>query len=108
SKQRDRLLPRFDQCLSALLEDLGQRGLLDTTLVVSLSEFGRTPRLGQITGDNGTDSTGRDHWPQCYSVLLAGGGVPGGATVGRSDRFAGVPGRRATAPDGQRGQTHPA
>jgi hypothetical protein len=99
AKQRDRLLPEFDQCLSALLEDLDQRGLLATTLVVSMSEFGRTPRLGQETGDNGTDATGRDHWPRCYSILLAGGGVRGGAVVGRSDRHAAVPAERPTAPE---------
>jgi hypothetical protein len=98
-KLRRRLLPAFDQCLSALLDDLHARGLLDTTLVVSLSEFGRTPRLGQVTGDNGTDRTGRDHWPQCYSVLLSGGGVRGGAIIGRSDRFAAFPAERATAPE---------
>src|SRR5262245_47835018 len=98
-KQRDRLLPQFDQCLSALLEDLDCRGLLATTLVVSMSEFGRTPRLGQATGDNGTDATGRDHWPQCYSILLAGGGTRGGAVVGRSDRHAAYPTERATAPE---------
>ncbi len=85
-KQRDKLLPRFDQCLSALLEDLDHRGLLETTLVVSMSEFGRTPRIGQDFG-NATDATGRDHWPQCYSMLLAGGGVCGGAVLGKSDRY---------------------
>ena len=98
-KQRDRLLPRFDQCLSALIEDLDRRGLLETTLVASLGEFGRTPRMGQITGDNGTDQTGRDHWPHCYSVLLAGGGVAGGAVIGKSDRHAAQPVERPTAPE---------
>jgi uncharacterized protein (DUF1501 family) len=98
AKQRDRLLPQFDQCVSALLEDLDRRGLLATTLVLSLSEFGRTPRLGQATGDNGTDATGRDHWPQCYSILLAGGGTRGGAVVGRSDRHAAYPAERPVAP----------
>ncbi|WP_422927602.1 DUF1501 domain-containing protein [Singulisphaera sp. PoT] len=98
-KQRDRLLPRFDQCLSALLEDLDDRGLLDSTLVASLGEFGRTPKMGQTTGENGTDQTGRDHWPHCYSVLLAGGGVTGGAVIGESDRFAAQPAERPTAPE---------
>ncbi|MBV8232017.1 MAG: DUF1501 domain-containing protein, partial [Planctomycetaceae bacterium] len=98
-KQRDRLLPRFDQCLSALIEDLDRRGLLETTLVASLGEFGRTPRMGQVTGDNGTDQTGRDHWPHCYSVLLAGGGVAGGAVIGKSDRHAAQPVERPTAPE---------
>ena len=98
SKQRDRLLPRFDQCLSALLEDLGRRGLLDSTMVVSLGEFGRTPRMGQVTGENGTDGTGRDHWPHCYSALVAGGGISGGAIVGKSDRQAAFPIERPISP----------
>lgn len=97
-KQRDRLLPMFDQCLSALLEDLGRRGLLDSTLVVSLGEFGRTPQMGQVTGDNGTDQTGRDHWPHCYSALMAGGGISGGAIVGKSDRHAAYPVERPISP----------
>ncbi len=97
-KQRERLLPRFDQCLSALLEDLEQRGLLATTLVVSMGEFGRTPRIGQDFG-NDTDATGRDHWPHCYSILLAGGGVAGGAVLGRSDRWTMTPADRPTRPE---------
>ena len=87
---RDELLPPFDQCFSAFLEDLAQRGLLDDTLVVCMGEFGRTPRFGQFTG-NGVDQTGRDHWSQCYSLLVAGGSQPGGRVVGRSDRFAAYP-----------------
>lgn len=77
------LCPRLDQGLSSLLEDLQQRGLLSTTLVVVTGEFGRTPRINQYGG--------RDHWPQCFSVLLAGGGVPGGAVIGASDNHAAYP-----------------
>lgn len=87
---KDELLPPFDQCFSAFLEDLEQRGLLESTLVVCTGEFGRTPRFGQFTG-NGVDATGRDHWPQCYSLVLAGGGASGGRVLGRSDRFAAYP-----------------
>jgi hypothetical protein len=87
---RDELLPPFDQCCSAFLEDLAARGLLETTLVVCTGEFGRTPRFGQFTG-NGVDQTGRDHWPQCYSLLVAGGRGGGGRVLGRSDRFAAYP-----------------
>src|SRR5207249_2513752 len=76
------ILPN-DQALSALIEDLETRGLLDTTLVVALGEFGRTPRI------NG--NAGRDHWPDCYSVLLAGGGVTGGAVHGASDSIGAYP-----------------
>jgi hypothetical protein len=77
------LIPPSDQALSALIEDLDARSLLDTTLVIALSEFGRTPRVNK--------SGGRDHWPDCYSVLLAGGGVTGGAVYGASDRIGAYP-----------------
>jgi hypothetical protein len=86
---RDELLPPFDQCFAAFLADLDARGLLETTLVVCLGEFGRTPRIGQFTG-NGASATGRDHWPYCYSLLVAGG-TAGGRILGRSDRFAAYP-----------------
>jgi hypothetical protein len=87
---RDELLPPFDQCFAAFLEDLAQRGLLESTLVVCMGEFGRTPRFGQFTG-NGVDGTGRDHWPACYSLVIAGGAQAGGRIIGRSDRFAAYP-----------------
>jgi hypothetical protein len=74
------LLPGFDQTASALLDDLGDRGLLDETLVVCLSEMGKTPRLNK--------DGGRDHWVACYSALMAGAGIRGGAVHGRSDRIA--------------------
>jgi Protein of unknown function (DUF1501) len=77
------LLPAADQAYSALIEDLRARGLLDSTLVISLAEFGRTPKV------NG--NAGRDHWPDCFSVVLAGGGVHGGSIYGRSDRIAAYP-----------------
>jgi hypothetical protein len=87
---KEELLPPFDQCFSAFLEDLDVRGLLETTLVVCMGEFGRTPRFGQNTG-NGVDATGRDHWSTCYSLVVAGGGAAGGRVLGRSDRFAAYP-----------------
>jgi hypothetical protein len=90
SQLRELLLPQFDQAVSALIEDLDARGLLESTLVVAAGEFGRTPRL------NG--SAGRDHWPDCYSVLLAGGGVRGGTTLGASDRFAAYPASTPVSP----------
>jgi hypothetical protein len=71
------LCPMFDQAYSALLEDLQQRGMLDNTLVVAMGEFGRTPRLNPRGG--------RDHWPNVWSVLFAGGGVVGGQIIGASD-----------------------
>ncbi len=87
---KDDLLPPADQALSALIEDLEARGLLESTLVVALAEFGRTPRI------NG--NRGRDHWPDCFSVVLAGGGVRGGAVYGASDRFGAYPARDPVTP----------
>jgi hypothetical protein len=87
---KEELLPPFDQCFSAFLEDLEARGLLPSTLVVCMGEFGRTPRFGQFTG-NGVNETGRDHWAQCYSLVVAGGPTGGGRVLGRSDRFAAYP-----------------
>lgn len=69
-------LPRVDQSVSALLTDLEERGLLESTFVVMVGEFGRSPRVV---------NTGRDHWPACYSALLAGGGTSGGKVYGASD-----------------------
>ncbi len=92
------ILPMFDRSFSALIEDLHQRGLLDETLVVAMGEFGRTPRVGQITSGAGADAGGRDHWPPCYTVMMAGGGVPAGAWVGASDRFAAYPSESPVTP----------
>jgi hypothetical protein len=72
--------PAFDRAFSALLEDLADRGLLDETLVVVVGEFGRTPKINKHAG--------RDHWAPCYSAVLAGGGVRGGAVHGASDDHA--------------------
>jgi hypothetical protein len=80
------LCPRLDQGLSTLLDDLNQRGLLKSTLVVVAGEFGRTPQINKYGG--------RDHWPQCFSVLMAGGGTPGGTIIGASDRQGGYPAER--------------
>jgi hypothetical protein len=84
------LLPPADQAFSALVEDLEARGLLETTLVLALGEFGRTPRINA--------SAGRDHWPDCYTAVLAGGGVRGGAVYGASDRFGAYPARDPVTP----------
>lgn len=77
ARHRDHLLPPADRAFGALVADLEQRGLLDETLVIAMGEFGRTPKINS--------SGGRDHWPDCYSVLLAGGGVRGGTVYGSSD-----------------------
>ncbi|HVW03305.1 MAG TPA: DUF1501 domain-containing protein [Planctomycetaceae bacterium] len=73
-------LPKADEAVSALLEDLDDRGLLDSTLVVLIGEFGRTPRISR-----GGSAIGRDHWPNCYSAMLAGAGIRGGHVYGASD-----------------------
>ena len=93
------LLPPLDQGVSALLEDLAASGRLDDTLVVLAGEFGRTPRIGQSTGNaNGPD--GRDHWSKCFSVAFAGAGVVGGQAIGASDKVGAYPvGRFYTAGD---------
>lgn len=93
------LLPYTNQAFSALLADLAERGLLDETLVVAMGEFGRTPKLGQITSGAGADRAGRDHWPHCYTVLLAGGGIRGGAVFGASDSFAAYPAKDPVTPE---------
>lgn len=74
-------LPRLDEALSALITDLKERGLLERTLVVVVGEFGRSPRI------NTTGQPGRLHWPDCFSAMLAGGGIRGGAVYGESDRI---------------------
>jgi hypothetical protein len=93
---RERLLPMTDQTVPTLIVDLASRGLLDETLVVWMGEFGRTPRI-QSTAKFGPD--GRDHWPQCYTVLMAGGGVTGGAVYGASDRLGAYPALDPVQPD---------
>jgi hypothetical protein len=96
---RKSLCPPFDQALSALMSDLADRGLLDETLVVVMGEFGRTPKIGYVTSNAGASKNGRDHWPYCYTVLFAGGGVPGGTIIGSSDRIAAYPNENPVTPE---------
>jgi hypothetical protein len=89
---KTRLMPAADQAFNALLEDLDARGLLDETLIVWTGEFGRTPRVGQsVVGGAGAGKDGRDHWPHCFSTVLAGAGIRGGTVHGASDRWAAHP-----------------
>jgi hypothetical protein len=90
ARMEQHLCPRFDQGLTALLDDLKQRGLLDSTLIVACGEFGRTPKINKYGA--------RDHWPHCFSVLMAGAGVPGGTVVGASDREGGYPANSPVRP----------
>jgi uncharacterized protein (DUF1501 family) len=86
---KDRLMPPADRAFSALLDDLSARGLLDETLVVWVGEFGRTPRV---------EKGGRQHWPHCYSAVLAGGGIQGGVVYGGSDKHGAYPADRPVSP----------
>ena len=83
NKLQKHQLPQIDQTVTTLLGDLESRGILEKTLVFVTGEFGRTPKI------NG--SAGRDHWPFCFSYLLAGAGIPGGRVIGASDRLAAYP-----------------
>jgi hypothetical protein len=85
------LIPITDQVVPALLEDLDARGLLDETLVIWMGEFGRSPRIN--------DQAGRDHWPQCYTALVAGGGVKRGFVYGKSDKNGAYPTGDPIRPD---------
>ena len=87
---RDLVGPMFDMAYSSLLEDLGQRGLLNNTMVVAFGEFGRTPKVNPAGG--------RDHWPQCWSILMGGGPLKGGKIVGTSDEIGAAPKDRPTTP----------
>ena len=82
-QHKNYLLPPADRAFAALIKDLDQRGLLESTLVIAMGEFGRTPRINA--------QSGRDHWPDCYTVALAGGGVQGGAVWGASDKLGSYP-----------------
>jgi arylsulfatase A-like enzyme len=82
--------PWFDSGYTTLLEDLHGRGMLENTLVVAMGEFGRTPKLNPAGG--------RDHWPQCWSIVFAGGGVRGGQVIGASDKIGGTPTERPVSP----------
>jgi hypothetical protein len=82
--------PTYDRGYSALIEDLDRRGMLESTMVTGLAEFGRTPKVNPAGG--------RDHWPQCFSCTFAGGGVQGGRAIGASDPIGAVPADRPTPP----------
>jgi uncharacterized protein (DUF1501 family) len=93
---KGRLLPSTDQTVPTLIEDMAARGLLDETLIVWMGEFGRSPKVTNtaLFGPNG-----RDHWPKCYTVLMAGGGITPGAIYGASDRIGAYPALDPVTPD---------
>jgi hypothetical protein len=90
NRLKNQMLPPLDRAAGALIADLAERGRLDKTLVVILTEFGRTPQIG--------GGAGRDHFPNCYSVVFAGGGVRGGQVYGESDRIASAPKSNGSTP----------
>ena len=97
----NKLMPPFDQAYSALIEDLHDRGMLEETLVICMSEMGRNPIMGKpVTGslDNGARADGRNHWQWCWTGVFAGGGVKGGNIIGESDEWAGYPNSKAFYP----------
>jgi hypothetical protein len=87
---RDLVGPMFDMAYSSLLEDLHDRGLLTNTMILAMGEFGRTPKVNPAGG--------RDHWPQCWSIIMSGGGVKGGQIIGASDDIGASPKDRPTNP----------
>jgi hypothetical protein len=87
---RDLVGPMFDMAYSSLLGELAERGLLTKTMVVATGEFGRTPKVNPAGG--------RDHWPQCWTILMAGGGIKGGQVIGSSDDLGAAPKDRPTTP----------
>jgi hypothetical protein len=88
---KNQAAPMLDAGLSALITDLDDRGMLDETLVVAVGEFGRSPQRGVSTSGNGNSADGRDHWPYCFTAVLAGGGIQRGLVYGKSDATASAP-----------------
>jgi hypothetical protein len=94
---KENLLPEFDQCFSALIEDLSDRSMLDETLLLITSEMGRKPKIGDPRS-GGVTGAGRDHWTHCLTDVMAGGGIKGGQTYGASDRFGEYPADNPVTP----------
>jgi hypothetical protein len=90
-RMKDQAAPMLDSGLSTLIEDLDQRGLLDSTLVVAVGEFGRSPQKGVSTSGNDNSPDGRDHWPYCYTSIIAGAGIKRGYVHGSSDKTGSAP-----------------
>jgi len=91
TRMRDQSAPMLDRGLAALIEDLDERGLLEDTLVVAVGEFGRSPQKGVSTSGNANDKDGRDHWPYCYTGVVAGAGTKRGYVHGKSDKTGSAP-----------------
>ena len=90
-RMKNQSAPMLDAGLSALIFDLDRRGMLEETMVIAVGEFGRSPQRGVSTSGNGNSADGRDHWPYCYTGLIAGGGIKRGYVHGKSDKTASAP-----------------
>jgi len=90
-RMKDQSAPMLDAGLSGLIYDLDRRGMLEETMVIAVGEFGRSPQRGVSTSGNGNSADGRDHWPYCYTGLIAGGGIKRGYVHGKSDKTASAP-----------------
>ncbi|MFT5291238.1 MAG: hypothetical protein ACI8QS_003561 [Planctomycetota bacterium] len=97
-RMRDQAAPMFDPGIATLIADLDERGLLESTLVVAVGEFGRSPRKGLSTSGNSNDTGSRDHWPYCFTSLVAGAGIKRGYVHGESDTTGSAPLRDAVHP----------
>jgi uncharacterized protein (DUF1501 family) len=97
-RMKNQSAPMLDAGLSALISDLDERGMLEDTLVVALGEFGRSPQRGVSTSGNGNSDDGRDHWPYCYTAVLAGAGIRRGYVHGKSDATGSAPLENPTHP----------
>lgn len=91
NRMRDKSGPMLDAGLSGLIADLDQKGMLEDTLVVAVGEFGRSPQKGVSTSGNGNSADGRDHWPYCYTAVMAGAGIKRGQVHGKSDKTGSAP-----------------
>lgn len=91
SRMKDQIAPMLDAGISGLIADLDERGMLDETLVVAIGEFGRSPKRGVSTSGNSNTDDGRDHWPYCYTAIMAGAGVKRAFVYGKSDATASSP-----------------
>ncbi len=97
-RMKNQSAPMLDQGLSALFDDLDQRGLLSETLVVAIGEFGRSPQKGVSTSGNSNSPDGRDHWPYCYTSVIGGAGIKRGFVLGKSDSTASSPAEEPVHP----------
>ena len=91
ARMKNQAAPMLDAGLSALITDLDERGMLAETLVLAVGEFGRSPQRGVSTSGNENNDDGRDHWPYCYTGVIAGAGIKRGVVYGKSDKTASAP-----------------